>query len=72
MKDLELNKITASILLAGLIAMLCGFFTDIFYKSFDLRKLFKKKPNNFHLGVQSLVQKSPFCIYETKYKQLLW
>ena len=31
MKDLELNKIAASILLAGLIAMLCGFFTDIFY-----------------------------------------
>ena len=32
MKDLELNKIAASILLAGLIAMLCGFFTNIFYQ----------------------------------------
>jgi cytochrome c len=31
MKNLESNKIIASILLAGLIAMLCGFFTNLFY-----------------------------------------
>jgi cytochrome c len=31
MKNLESNKIVASILLAGLIAMLCGFFTNLFY-----------------------------------------
>ena len=32
MKNLESNKIIASILLSGLIAMLCSFLTDIFYK----------------------------------------
>ncbi|MBL6785184.1 MAG: cytochrome c family protein [Rickettsiales bacterium] len=31
MKNLESNKIVASILLSGLIAMLCGFFTNLFY-----------------------------------------
>lgn len=31
MKNLESNKIIASILLSGLIAMLCSFFTDLFY-----------------------------------------
>ena len=31
MKNLESNKIIASILLSGLIAMLCGFFTNLFY-----------------------------------------
>ena len=33
MKNLESNKIIASILLSGLIAMLCSFFTDILYKA---------------------------------------
>lgn len=38
MKNFELNKIAASILLAGLIAMISGFITNILYKPHEVLK----------------------------------